>query len=117
MLLITAALLQAAQPAPSATPQPAWRVAGHTWGQCVKARIDPRLGSSDAPEALADSAIAGCTRQLEAVRRAIAAEQGDAVAQANVERVRSGGRSMFLAYIAQSRSRAAAAAPPSAPAR
>ena len=102
MLLAFAALLQAAQPAPDA-PVPAWRAAGHAWGQCVKRRIDARLASADAPEALADSAIAGCTPELAAVRSAIAAERGDAEAAANVERVRTGGRATFLAYIAQAR--------------
>lgn len=115
MLLTIAALLQAAQGAPAAGaatagPAPAWRVAGRAWGACVKGRIDARLASSDAPAALADSAIAGCAQQLEAVRRAIAAQQGDAVAASNVERVRSGGRSMFLTYIANARGRAAGAA-------
>jgi hypothetical protein len=118
MLLAFAALLQAAQPAPSTpdAPVPAWRAAGHAWGQCVKARIDARLQSADAPAALADAAIAGCTRELEAVRRAIAAERGDAEAAANVERVRTGGRATFLAYIAQARGQRPAGGAASTPA-
>ena len=128
MLFAMAAMLQAAQPAQAAgiapaapsssVPVPAWRAAGRAWADCVKARIDPHLGSSDAPEAIADSAIGGCTSQLEAVRRSIAAERGDETAAANVERVRSGGRAMFLAYIAQRRSQpATAAASPAPPAQ
>jgi hypothetical protein len=110
MLLAMAALLQAAQPATPSQPAPAWRVAGQAWGACVKARIDARLTTSDAPEALTDAAIAGCTRELEAVRTAIAAERGAEIAAADVERVRSGGRATFIAYVAQHR------APASAPA-
>lgn len=119
MLLAFAALLQAAQPARPAAPDapvPAWRAAGHIWGQCVKRRIDARLQSADAPDALADAAIAGCTHELEAVRTAIAAERGDAEAATNVERVRSGGRATFLAYIAQARSQRPAGAAASTPA-
>jgi hypothetical protein len=122
MLFAFAALLQAAQPAQPAQPAapgapvPAWRAAGHIWGQCVKGRIDARLQSADAPEALTDAAIAGCASQLEAVRTAIAAERGDADAAANVERVRNGGRAMFLAYIARARGQAPAGGPAPAPA-
>lgn len=112
MLLTIAALLQAAQPAPatsSAVPQPAWRTAGHAWGQCVKGGIDARLMTGAAPEALVDAAIAGCATRLETVRRAIAAERGRAVAAGDVEQVRSGGRATFLNYVVQSRSRLRAA--------
>jgi hypothetical protein len=118
MLLAFAALLQAAQPAPSTpdAPVPAWRAAGHVWGQCVKGRIDARLHSGVAAEALADAAIAGCTRELAAVRTAIAAERGEAEADANVARVRTGGRATFLAYIAQARGQRPAGGAP-APAR
>jgi len=105
MLLAVAALLQTASATPPASgaPVPAWRTAGRAWGDCVKGRIDARLQSGDAPEALTDAAIAGCASQLEAVRRAIAAERGAETAAANVERVRNGGRAMFLAYIASRR--------------
>jgi hypothetical protein len=119
MLLAFAALLQAAQPAQPAAPDtsvPAWRAAGHVWGQCVKGRIDARLHSGVAAEALADAAIAGCTRELAAVRTAIAAERGEAEADANVARVRTGGRATFLAYIAQARGQRSAGGAP-APAR
>ena len=129
MLFAMAAMLQAAQPAQpaqsapaaqaSGAPVPAWRAAGRAWGDCVKGRIDARLSSPETPEALADSAIGGCTGQLEAVRRAIAAERGDETAAANVDRVRNGGRAMFLAYIAQRRTPppAAATSAPRAPGR
>jgi len=116
MLLAFGALLQAAQtpPAPSGpaaagAPVPAWRAAGRAWGDCVKGRIDARLQSAGAPEALADAAMAGCTRELEAVRTAITAERGAEAAAANVERVRNGGRAMFIAYIASRRPSAPAA--------
>lgn len=119
LVTIAAALLQAAQPSGSTTPPqpapdgqaPAWRAAGQAWGQCVKAGIDARLRSSEAPEALVDTAVGACTRELEAVRSAIAAERGAEAAAANVERVRSGGRAMFLAYVARERGQPAPAAP------
>ena len=112
MLLAMAALLQGATPAQTqaAPPEPAWRTAGRAWAACVKGRIDARIQTSDAPEALTDTAIAGCGRQLEAVRRAIAAERGNETAAADVARVRSGGRARFLLYVAQHRSRTSAPA-------
>lgn len=120
MLLAMAALLQTGAPAQTAqppaqnTPVPAWRAAGRAWADCVRRRIDPRLGSSDAAEAVVDRAMAGCTTQLEAVRSAITAERGAETAAANVERVRTGGRSMFLAYVAQRRTTPAAGTAPAA---
>jgi hypothetical protein len=138
MLLAFAALLQAAQSGPAAGPAapaavapplttpseaagpavPAWRAAGRAWSDCAKGRIDARLQSSDTPEAMADAAIAGCAGEMEAVRSAIATERGPEVAAANVERVRTSGRAMFLAYIASRRGRGAApAATPAGPGR
>jgi len=137
MLLAFAALLQAAQAGPATSgpaaiapplatpgetagaPVPPWRAAGRAWSDCAKGRIDARLQSSDTAEAMADAAIAGCTSEMEAVRSAIAAERGADVAAANVERVRTSGRAMFLAYIASRRGRGAtpAAAPSTGPGR
>lgn len=117
MLFAYAALLQAAQTAPpitmpqaaSGAPIPAWRAAGRAWSDCVKGRIDARLQSADTPESVTDAAMAGCTGELETVRSTIAAERGPEVAAANVERVRTSGRSMFIAYVATRRSPAPAA--------
>lgn len=119
MLFAMAALLQAAQPAPTAptqtAPMPAWRAAGRAWGDCVKRRIDARLTASDTAEALTDASIAGCSGELAAVRSAIAGESGAEIAAANVERVRNGGRAMFIAYVTTARSRAAGGATPPTP--
>lgn len=129
MLLTIAALLQAALPAPpppaadtpigpaaSGAPVPAPIAAGRVWSACVKTRIDARTPGSAAPEAVADAAMAGCTRELEAIRTAIAAERGAEVAAANVARVSTSGRAMFIAYVATRRA-AATAAPGSTPGR
>ena len=128
MLFAIAALLQAALPGPpppaadtpvgtatSGAPVPAPVAAGRVWSACVKARIDARTPGSAAPEAITDSAMAGCTRELEAIRTAIAAERGAEIAAANVARVSSSGRAMFIAYIATRRS--AATAPATGPGR
>lgn len=129
MLLAIAALLQTAQPGPpppaadtpigtaaSGAPVPAPIAAGRVWSGCVKSRIDARTPSSDAAETVADGAMAACTRELEAVRTAIAAERGAEIAAANVERINTSGRAMFIAYIATRRS-AATPAPSAATGR
>ncbi|HVQ09954.1 MAG TPA: hypothetical protein VMS43_16125 [Allosphingosinicella sp.] len=101
------AALQAAAPAPQSPPEPAGARAGRAWGDCVKARIDARMRADVAPNALVTEAFAQCAAEEEAIRAAIAAERGEEVARLNVERIRSGGRQLFLAYIERARGQSA----------
>jgi hypothetical protein len=92
--------LQAAAP----TPSPIDRT-GAEWSTCVKGTVDAAMRSDEAADALVTRAFDHCAPQEEAMRAAIAAERGDENAALNVERVRSRGRQLFLAYIARERGR------------
>lgn len=105
-----------AQTPPPARPSAqgdAFGAAGQAWAECAKSGVDARLRSRLAPDAVVTAAFDGCARQEAAIRAAIAAEMGDAEAAANVERIRSGGRQMFLIYITRERGQPAPAATPS----
>jgi len=102
--------LQAAAAAPA--PPDAVSRSGHAWAVCVKGRVDAGLRSSQAAEALADAAIAGCAAELEAIRAAIEADSNAEIAALNVERVRGGTKQTLIAYVA--RERGAGASPPQA---
>jgi hypothetical protein len=108
-MMLTAVLafaLQAAAPAPVQPPPPETpsASAGRAWGDCVRGRLDARMRSDGTPNALVTDAFAHCARQERAIRAAIAAERGDEVAGLNIDRLRSGGRRLFLLYIERERS-------------
>jgi hypothetical protein len=103
---LLAALLQAAVPPQQRAEHPS-ALAGRAWGDCVKARLDSRMSSGGTPETLVNEAFGQCRRQENAIRAAIAAEAGDEVARLNVERIRNGGRALFLAYVQSRRGQAA----------
>lgn len=114
--MLTAALLavalQTAAPVPQSPPpvpgpETASDRAGRAWGDCVKSRLDARMRSNGTPDALVTDAFAHCARLEEAVRATIAAERGETVAALNMDRIRSGGRRLFLLYIQRERGQGA----------
>jgi hypothetical protein len=107
-----AVLLQAAVPPPPQQAEHPSAVAGRAWGDCVRGWLDARMGTSGTPEVLVNEAFGRCVNQENAIRATIAAEAGDEVARLNVERIRTGGRALFLAYV-QSRRQGASRPNPS----
>lgn len=106
-----AVLLQATMPPQAEHPS---ALAGRAWGDCVRGWLDARMSSVGTPEAMVTEAFGQCRAQENAIRAAIAAEAGDEVARLNVERIRNGGRALFLAYVQNRRGQAARPpAPPS----
>lgn len=104
--------LQTAAPVPQSPPyvpepEPASARAGRAWGDCVKGRLDARMRSDGTPDALVTDAFAHCARREDAVRSAIAAERGEEVAALNIDRIRSGGRRLFLLYVERERGQSA----------
>ena len=107
MLTAYFALALALQAAPAPAPAPAaddpYAAVGRSWVDCVKRRVDSALRSDRAPDLITQAAFAGCAREENALRAAIAGRMGARVAEANIERIRSGTLAMMRVYIPRER--------------
>jgi hypothetical protein len=102
--LAAALALQAAPaPAPAPAAEDPYAAVGRSWIDCVKRRVDAALRSDRAPDAITQAAFAGCARQENAIRAAIAERMGAQAAEANIARVRSGTLAMMRIYIPRER--------------